>query len=56
MSVVFSGWAGSFTSENATTFDVRIMAERLYVRVTEINVQLYQSKVIIGLNNMHKTL
>ena len=28
------------------------MAERLYVRVTEINVQRCQSKVIIGLNNM----
>ena len=39
MLVVFSGYAGSVTSGNAKTFDARIMAERFYVRVTEINVQ-----------------
>ena len=31
--------ASPFTSGNAMTFDARIMAERLYVRVTEIKVR-----------------
>ena len=41
----------SFTSENAT-FDARIMAERLYVRVTEINVQRCLSKVMANPNTV----
>ena len=39
----------SFTSENAT-FDARIMAERLYVRATEINMQRCYSKVTANPN------
>ena len=31
------------------------MAQRLYVRVTEINVERAKVRVIIGLNNVHKT-
>ena len=38
-----------------TALDARIMAQRLYVRVTEINVERAKVRMIIDLNNVHKT-